>query len=95
MFVCACVCARMCARVCLCVRMRMCARVCVQGIVNGVLLLTPNAVMFDPNVSDPLVKEHGPVAFSMITPLDSIARAVVYHSICAKGWGKDSRYYVD
>jgi len=26
-----------------------------EGVVSGVLLVTPNAVMFDPNVSDPLV----------------------------------------
>lgn len=26
-----------------------------QGVVAGVLLVTPNTVMFDPNVSDPLV----------------------------------------
>jgi len=31
----------------------------VQGVVKGTLLVTPNAVMFDPDVSDPLVIEHG------------------------------------
>ena len=29
-----------------------------QGVVAGVLLVTPNTVMFDPNVSDPLVNSH-------------------------------------
>lgn len=28
-----------------------------EGVVAGVLLVTPNAVMFDPNVSDPLVSK--------------------------------------
>ena len=30
-----------------------------QGVVSGTLLVTPNAIMFDPNVSDTLVIEHG------------------------------------
>lgn len=36
-----------------------------QGVVSGVLLVTPNAVMFDPNVSDTLVIEHGPEAYGV------------------------------
>ena len=30
-----------------------------QGLVSGTMLVTPNAIMFDPNVLDPLVKERG------------------------------------
>ena len=30
-----------------------------QGVVSGTMLVTPNAIMFDPNVLDPLVKERG------------------------------------
>ncbi len=30
-----------------------------QGVVSGTLLVTPNAIMFDPNVSDTLVIGHG------------------------------------
>ncbi|XP_041360796.1 oxidation resistance protein 1-like isoform X3 [Gigantopelta aegis] len=54
-----------------------------QGVVNGTLLVTPNAVMFDPNVSDPLVIEHGPEKYGMITPMDMVISAAMYHDIAA------------
>ena len=54
-----------------------------QGVVGGVLLVTPNAVMFDPNVSDPLVLEQGPDMYGMIAPMETIISAAMYHDIAA------------
>lgn len=50
---------------------------------NGVLLVTPNAIMFDPNVSDPLVMEHGADMYGMIAPMDTVISAAMYHDIAA------------
>ncbi|KAM7360397.1 nuclear receptor coactivator 7-like isoform 11-T11 [Cochliomyia hominivorax] len=52
-----------------------------QGVVGGVLLVTPNAVMFDPNVSDPLVIEHGPESYGVIAPMDLCVNAAIFHDI--------------
>ncbi|GIY90163.1 hypothetical protein CDAR_581552 [Caerostris darwini] len=52
-----------------------------QGVVSGVLIITPNAVMFDPNVSDPLVIEHGVESYGVIAPLDMLMRAAIYFDI--------------
>ncbi|XP_076362053.1 oxidation resistance protein 1-like isoform X2 [Tachypleus tridentatus] len=52
-----------------------------QGVVSGVLLVTPNALMFDPNVSDPLVLEHGAESYGVIVPMEMVFRAALYHDI--------------
>lgn len=52
-----------------------------QGVVGGVLLVTPNAVMFDPNVSDPLVIEHGPESYGVIAPMEFILNAAIFNDI--------------
>ncbi|XP_045471483.1 nuclear receptor coactivator 7 isoform X3 [Harmonia axyridis] len=52
-----------------------------QGVVGGVLLVTPNAVMFDPNVSDPLVIEHGPESYGVIAPMEFVVNAAIYNDI--------------
>ncbi|XP_014217207.1 oxidation resistance protein 1 isoform X3 [Copidosoma floridanum] len=52
-----------------------------QGVVGGVLLVTPNAVMFDPNVSDPLVIEHGAESYGVIAPMEFIVNAAIYYDI--------------
>lgn len=52
-----------------------------QGVVSGVLLVTPNAVMFDPNVSDALVIEHGPEAYGVIAPMEFVVNAAIYTDI--------------
>lgn len=52
-----------------------------QGVVGGVLLVTPNAVMFDPNVSDPLVIEHGPESYGVIAPMEYIVNAAIFNDI--------------
>jgi len=46
-----------------------------------VILVTPNAVMFDPNVSDPLVIEHGPESYGVIAPMEFVVNAAIYHDI--------------
>ncbi|XP_077288790.1 TLD domain-containing protein mustard isoform X12 [Arctopsyche grandis] len=52
-----------------------------QGVVSGVLLVTPNAVMFDPNVSDTLVLEHGPESYGVIAPMEFVVNAAIYYDI--------------
>lgn len=52
-----------------------------QGVVGGVILVTPNAVMFDPNVSDPLVIEHGPESYGVIAPMEFIVNAAIFNDI--------------
>lgn len=52
-----------------------------QGVVYGVLIVTPNAFMFDPNVSDPLVIERGPESYGVIAPMDYVVNAAIYHDI--------------
>ncbi|XP_070533092.1 LOW QUALITY PROTEIN: oxidation resistance protein 1-like [Ptychodera flava] len=52
-----------------------------QGVVSGVLLVTPNAIMFDPNVSDSLVIENGADMYGIITPMDMVVSAAMYHDI--------------
>ncbi|KAJ9594972.1 hypothetical protein L9F63_013736, partial [Diploptera punctata] len=52
-----------------------------QGVVSGVLLVTPNAIMFDPNVSDPLVMEHGPESYGVIAPMEFVVNVAIYYDI--------------
>ncbi|XP_063223765.1 oxidation resistance protein 1 isoform X4 [Bacillus rossius redtenbacheri] len=52
-----------------------------QGVVGGVLLVTTNAVMFDPNVSDPLVIEHGPESYGVVVPMEFVVNAAIYNDI--------------
>ncbi|OAD59315.1 Nuclear receptor coactivator 7 [Eufriesea mexicana] len=52
-----------------------------QGVVSGVLLVTPNAVMFDPNVSDSLVIEHGAESYGVIAPMEFVVNAAIYYDI--------------
>lgn len=37
-----------------------------DGTVTGTLLITPNCVMFDPDLIHPLVKENGPDLYGMV-----------------------------
>ncbi|EGT58660.1 hypothetical protein CAEBREN_07109 [Caenorhabditis brenneri] len=43
-----------------------------DGTVSGTLLVTPNCLMFDPDVSHPLVKENGPDLYGMVAKLENI-----------------------
>ena len=55
-----------------------------QGMVGGVLLVTPNAVMFDPDVSDPLVLERGgPESYGLISPMECIANALICNDLAS------------
>ena len=54
-----------------------------QGVVSGTMLVTPNAIMFDPNVSDPLVIERGTGPYGVITQMDMVMGASMYHDISA------------
>lgn len=64
-----------------------------QGVVGGVLLVTPNAVMFDPNVSDPLVIEHGPESYGVIAPMELVVNAAIFHDIAhMRVAGGESRF---
>ena len=44
-------------------------------------MVTPNAVMFDPNVSDPLVIEHGAESYGVIAPIEFVVNAAIYYDI--------------
>ncbi|GBP46390.1 Nuclear receptor coactivator 7 [Eumeta japonica] len=52
-----------------------------SGVVSGVLLVTPNAVMFDPNVSDTLVMEHGPESYGVIAPMEYVVNTAIFYDI--------------
>ncbi|XP_076666759.1 TLD domain-containing protein mustard isoform X9 [Andrena cerasifolii] len=52
-----------------------------QGVVEGVLLVTPNAVMFDPNVMDRLVVERGAESYGVIVPMEFVVNAAIYYDI--------------
>ncbi len=52
-----------------------------QGVVSGVLLVTPNALMFDPNVSDPLVIEHGTELYGVTVPMELVLKTALYTDI--------------
>ncbi|XP_071493609.1 oxidation resistance protein 1-like [Diadema antillarum] len=54
-----------------------------EGVVSGTMLVTPNAIMFDPNVSDPLVKERGAGPYGVMTNMDMVLGASMYHDISA------------
>lgn len=45
------------------------------------LLVTPNALMFDPNVSDALVIERGSDKYSVTCPMNMVANAAMYRDI--------------
>ncbi|KAG5680738.1 hypothetical protein PVAND_010228 [Polypedilum vanderplanki] len=61
-----------------------------QGVVGGVLFVTPNAVMFDPNVSDVLVIEHGPESYGVIAPMEFIVNAAIFNDIAHMRVGSSS-----
>ncbi|CAD6199692.1 unnamed protein product [Caenorhabditis auriculariae] len=52
-----------------------------DGTVSGTLLVTPNCLMFDPDVSHPLVKENGPDLYGMVANMDEIVAVSVYKEI--------------
>ncbi|KAM9723625.1 oxidation resistance protein 1a isoform 3-T3 [Menidia menidia] len=52
-----------------------------KGAVSGVLLVTPNNIMFDPHRMDPLVQAHGCEEFGIMCPLDEVQSAAVCKEI--------------
>ncbi|XP_033120142.1 nuclear receptor coactivator 7-like isoform X2 [Anneissia japonica] len=52
-----------------------------EGVVNGTMLVTPNAIMFDPNVSDPLVIDRGTAPYGVLSPMDQVLGAAMYRDI--------------
>uniref|UniRef100_A0A6Q2Y6X5 Oxidation resistance protein 1 n=1 Tax=Esox lucius TaxID=8010 RepID=A0A6Q2Y6X5_ESOLU len=52
-----------------------------KGSVSGVLLVTPNNIMFDPHRMDPLVQEHGCEEYGYMCPLEEVMSAAIYKEI--------------
>uniref|UniRef100_A0AAY4E7Q2 Oxidation resistance protein 1 n=1 Tax=Denticeps clupeoides TaxID=299321 RepID=A0AAY4E7Q2_9TELE len=46
-----------------------------KGVVSGVLLVTPNNIMFDPHKGDPLVHERGCEEYGIMCPLEELVSA--------------------
>ncbi|CAJ0961841.1 unnamed protein product, partial [Mesorhabditis belari] len=54
-----------------------------DGTVTGTLLVTPNCLMFDPDVSHPLVRENGPDLYGMVANMEDIMAVSVYKDVGA------------
>ncbi|XP_072426690.1 oxidation resistance protein 1a isoform X5 [Chiloscyllium punctatum] len=52
-----------------------------KGAVSGVLLVTPNNIMFDPLKHDPLVKEWGCEEYGIMCPMEEVLSAAMYSDI--------------
>ncbi|XP_041104602.1 oxidation resistance protein 1-like isoform X3 [Polyodon spathula] len=52
-----------------------------KGAVSGVLLVTPNNIMFDPHKTDPLVQEHGCEEYGIMCPIEEVMTATMYKDI--------------
>ncbi|XP_051879852.1 oxidation resistance protein 1a isoform X3 [Pristis pectinata] len=52
-----------------------------KGAVTGVLLVTPNNIMFDPHKHDPLIKEHGCEEYGIMCPMEEILSAAMYKDV--------------
>lgn len=49
-----------------------------DGTVSGTLLVTPNAIMFDPHLSDRFVIEYGAELYGVMVPVDMVMSAAIY-----------------
>ncbi|XP_006892384.1 PREDICTED: oxidation resistance protein 1 isoform X2 [Elephantulus edwardii] len=54
---------------------------CNKGTVSGVLLVTPNNIMFDPHKTDPLVQENGCEEYGIMCPMEEVMSAAMYREI--------------
>ena len=61
-----------------------------QGVVPGVLLVTPRTVMFNPSVSDHLVIDRGREAYTVKTPMKAVKDIAYYQDIAALVLGDTS-----
>ncbi|XP_074941705.1 oxidation resistance protein 1 isoform X7 [Phalacrocorax aristotelis] len=52
-----------------------------KGTVNGVLLVTPNNIMFDPHKMDPLVQANGCEEYGIMCPMEEVMSAALYKEI--------------
>ncbi|KAM6954079.1 nuclear receptor coactivator 7, partial [Aplochiton taeniatus] len=52
-----------------------------MGVVGGVMIVTPNNIMFDPHKSDPLVIEHGCEEYGLICPMEEVLSVALYDDI--------------
>ncbi|XP_030073856.1 oxidation resistance protein 1 isoform X2 [Microcaecilia unicolor] len=52
-----------------------------KGTVSGVLLVTPNNIMFDPLKTDPLVQENGFDEYGIMCPMEEVTSAAMYRDI--------------
>ncbi|XP_052389660.1 oxidation resistance protein 1 isoform X2 [Carassius gibelio] len=52
-----------------------------KGVVSGVLLVTPNNIMFDPHKSDRLVQERGCEEYGIMCPLEEVQSAAMCREI--------------
>lgn len=52
-----------------------------MGVVGGVMIVTPNNIMFDPHKSDPLVIEHGCEEYGLICPMDEVVSVALYDDV--------------
>ncbi|CAG09157.1 unnamed protein product, partial [Tetraodon nigroviridis] len=52
-----------------------------KGVVGGVLIVTPNNIMFDPHKSDPLVIEHGCEEYGLICPMEEVMSVALYDDV--------------
>lgn len=48
---------------------------------SGVLLVTPNNIMFDPHRMDPLVQANGCEEYGIMCPLEEVQSAAIYKEI--------------
>ncbi|XP_075453366.1 nuclear receptor coactivator 7 isoform X3 [Ascaphus truei] len=52
-----------------------------KGVVGGVMIVTPNNIMFDPHKSDPLVIENGCEEYGLICPMEEVVSFALYNDI--------------
>ncbi|XP_075897275.1 oxidation resistance protein 1a isoform X2 [Nelusetta ayraudi] len=52
-----------------------------KGAVSGVLLVTPNNIMFDPHRMDPLVQAHGCEEYGIMCPVEEVQSAAICKEI--------------
>ncbi|XP_070589559.1 nuclear receptor coactivator 7-like [Erythrolamprus reginae] len=52
-----------------------------KGVVGGVMLVTPNTIMFDPHKSDPVVIENGCEEYGIKCPMDEVVSIALYNDI--------------
>ncbi|XP_078130401.1 nuclear receptor coactivator 7b isoform X1 [Sander vitreus] len=52
-----------------------------MGVVGGVLIVTPNNIMFDPHKSDPLVIELGCEEYGLICPMEEVVSVALYNDV--------------